>query len=73
MVQSMASATIAALRAEAEALANVELATGSQLLEQAPANLVIRTRHGYWMKLTEFATIRVVELGVARVQRLPLG
>lgn len=37
---------------------------GSQLLEQAPANLVIRTRHGDWMKLTEFATTRVVELGV---------
>ena len=37
---------------------------GSQLLEQAPAKRIIRTRHGDRMLVTEFATTRVVELGV---------
>ncbi len=37
---------------------------GCQLLEQAPAERIVSTRHGDRMLLTEFATTRVVELGL---------
>ncbi|MGO8958050.1 MAG: maleylpyruvate isomerase family mycothiol-dependent enzyme [Streptosporangiaceae bacterium] len=38
------------------------LRDGCRLLEQG--DRIIRTRHGDWMRLTEFARTRVVELGV---------
>jgi uncharacterized protein (TIGR03083 family) len=34
------------------------------LLAQAPADRTVRTRHGDWMLLTDFARTRVVELGL---------
>jgi uncharacterized protein (TIGR03083 family) len=34
------------------------------LLAQAPADRVVRTRHGDWMLLTDFARTRVVEVGL---------
>jgi len=35
-----------------------------RLLTEAPADRIIRTRHGDWMLLTDFARTRVVELGL---------
>ncbi len=39
-------------------------AESAGLLAQAPPDRIIRTRHGDWMLLTDFARTRVVELGV---------
>jgi uncharacterized protein (TIGR03083 family) len=39
-------------------------AQSAGLLAQAPADRTVRTRHGDWMLLTDFARTRVVELGL---------
>lgn len=36
----------------------------AELLARAPADRTVRTRHGDWMLLTDFARTRVVELGL---------